>query len=64
MQYIVWILALIVFNLKLMGYITWSWWVVLSSPIWFAALVLFVLAMTLTDKQIERLMDEDEDNNE
>ena len=61
MRYVVWTPALIVFNLKLMGYITWSWWVVLLSPIWLSALVLFVLSIILTDDQIDRLID-DEDN--
>jgi len=61
MRYVVWIPALILFNLKLMGYITWSWWIVILSPIWLSALVLFVLSIILTDDQIDRLIDEDKD---
>ena len=61
MRYVVWIPALILFNLKLTGYITWSWWIVILSPIWLSALVLFVLSIILTDDQIDRLIDEDED---
>jgi len=40
------ILALIFITLKLMGYITWSWWLVLS-PIWVPSAVAFTILLTM-----------------
>lgn len=41
------VLTLIFITLKLMGYITWSWWWVLS-PLWIGfALVVFILTVAL-----------------
>lgn len=40
------ILALIFITLKLTGYITWSWWFVLS-PIWVPSAIAFTIMLTL-----------------
>jgi fatty acid desaturase len=41
------ILTLIFIALKLMGYITWSWWWVLS-PVWICFSLMFVLVFVFT----------------
>ena len=40
------LLAILFIGLKLTGYITWSWWWVLS-PIWISFLVVFVIVFPL-----------------
>ena len=40
------ILALTFITLKLMGYTTWSWWLVLS-PIWVPSAIAFTIMLTL-----------------
>ena len=40
------LLALIFITLKLMNYISWSWWWVLS-PLWMPAAIVFVLAFII-----------------
>lgn len=52
------LLAILFIGLKLTGYITWSWWWVLS-PIWISFLVVFVIvfcfiAIALTIKKRQK----------
>ena len=40
------LLAIVFITLKLMGYITWSWWWVLS-PLWISAAIVLLLFIVL-----------------
>ena len=40
------LLTIVFITLKLTGYITWSWWWVLS-PIWISGLIIFILALII-----------------
>jgi len=40
------LLAIVFITLKLMGYITWPWWIVLS-PIWGYAIIIGIVLLVL-----------------
>ena len=62
MRYLVWIPTLILVNLKLMGLISWSWWIIAFSPIILSFALAFIIMMLLTEEQIDDMLDSDDES--
>ena len=62
MRYLVWIPTLILVNLKLMGLISWSWWIIVFSPIIFSFVLAFIIILFITEEQIDDMLDSDDES--
>lgn len=65
MRYLVWIPTLILVNLKLMGLISWSWWIIVFFPIIFSFVLAFIIMVVLTvliEEQIDDMLDSDDES--
>lgn len=62
MRYLVWIPTLILVNLKLMGLISWSWWIIVFFPIVLSFVLAFIIMLFLIKEQIDDMLDSDDES--